>query len=224
MVTLFSDYKSYRILKNLSNFLYVTSKNPKLPQPFVFWGRNVFTVLGLFHWFLQYSYRQGGNRCRSGGRGASISDLPSVGTQDHDSTLFLALGPLLSLGYNLQSSCFHSLWYMLRVTEVSMKNHLVLWYSSGRSPQPLLFMTMCANVWEMRTQKNGMQTFKVPEGQGMLVHGWSQEGRTRPVMWWLKAVLFTTSLVLSVILTQRDIHSTGRENSNAEFTFLCHHS
>lgn len=31
---------------------------------------------------------------------------------------------------------------------------------------------------------------------------WSQEGRTLPVMWWLKAVLFTTSLVLSVILTQ----------------------
>lgn len=107
-------------LKKPSNFLYVTSKNPKHPQPLVFWDWKALTVWGSY-WFLQCPYRQGGDRCQSRGRGRepSICDLPSLGTQDHGTPPSAWL-TVFGLG------CFHSLWCKLQVPEGIVKNRLVL--------------------------------------------------------------------------------------------------
>lgn len=133
-----------------------------------------------------------------------MENKPLPGSQNHPYPKSVTICLFPSLG--VAEVCFLSVPYFpfsYRVSFRSQKSSwrftLSLWNSSERSPRLILFTAMCENVWGIRAQKKGMQTFKIPGGWGGLVHGWRWEEHC-PLPGDLSTAVWHLS-VLSVILT-----------------------
>lgn len=171
------------------------SKNPKHPQPLVFWDPKALTVWGLCLRAWQHPNRQGWWPVISSLRTqdhdprplaclpeASLSKesaivclLPSLGETRVD----FSLSPYFSLDAVFSLRCFHSLWGKLQVSEVTIKKELPgpCGNSSESSPQ---CVKMCGGWWHRRQecrpsrfQRDGEGKFKSGDGQG----------RTLPIIW-----------------------------------------